>query len=900
MKLIKKYFFISIMALMLVLACSCQTKTTKLEKPTNLSYDDNYVLTWDSVENATGYTVLVGTKSFDVTTNVADLTTYLSEGNNNVWVTATSTDKKFTTSDGASIVVNYNPFTATTLIDGLTEQYKAALVSQKTNFETEEAYNEYCAGVAKAAAVEFEAACKGVSVTTDQVLAINQFTIMMNQETAPTMETVFATIDGIRDSKISYNSLAKMTFNVIAAQASAPLADMPTTGDPAMGMEAIIGIFATNETLTVDTFSVIYEYIDKSFADFEVAYTKFAASEQTVEDSHALFVAAVNAFLGENRPRIEKFATLTAFINQYINMMMTAPDVTPEAKIIPDVFTFALAVIDPTLDIIAKTATVISAADMETIVNCGMEIYAAITTIMPQPGVKPAEPAPTEPTTPTTPTPEEIAAVVTTIKTNVETIMTTISAAAQKVDLTAEMEKINTALNTLVNSQSVQDLVNSYIAMFISTIMPEKTEEEVAQIVANIRTVVANFDPQTGTVETLVQDIIAAMGLTSEEAKAIVVEMVSTMITQNIMTPEEALEMASMLEQVITVIDELKDPTTGEIKVADIIALIPADYAPIVDAILPENFDRNTLIPANYVELVVEIINATIVKANETVEMLSDHIQPQYIGTWIISSDVEFPAVSMIEITEHSIYFDGERAMNVVYAGNDYYGYTINVMGMEYYVVIMGAGTETERIVVGNAMDETQLEFTKVQEVGPGTEITIPETYIGTFTGTVEETADTYTIVITAETITINDVICEITAYDEYQGFTVTLNGEECYVMPGYESGQIMFYNTVSSVYVTLTIATDTPTPTPTPTIPANFVGTYSGSLNDGNTYTVVITETAITINDVEFVITGEVDGSLVGTINDVEFSISFSYGDGVIFIANSDYSIYGQISLAA
>lgn len=202
MKLIKKYFLLVVMALAVVLICGCDikpsTSTTKLATPTNLNYANDYVLEWDAVENATGYTVLIGSHSINVTETEIDLNEYLNEGKNNVWVTATSTNSSYSQSDAAGILVDYSTFKSTYLSKLIGNEYEKAFEYKKANFKSDLEFTAYCIDFAEENIGVYAIICNGVAVTPAQVVALDKITIFMNQmidqEATPTVQSVFEII----------------------------------------------------------------------------------------------------------------------------------------------------------------------------------------------------------------------------------------------------------------------------------------------------------------------------------------------------------------------------------------------------------------------------------------------------------------------------------------------------------------------------------------------------------------------------------------------------------------------------------------------------------------------------------------------------------------------------------
>ena len=121
----------------------------------------------------------------------------------------------------------------------------------------------------------------------------------------------------------------------------------------------------------------------------------------------------------------------------------------------------------------------------------------------------------------------------------------------------------------------------------------------------------------------------------------------------------------------------------------------------------------------------------------------------------------------------------------------------------------------------------------------PEPSVTIPTEFIGTHTGTLSqgtfngETA--ITIEITADTITVNGVEATITAYDAYEGFTLTIDGNVYYLMNGDYSGGVSLafmsedYSIIGSGFIKDSTGEEPggEDPNPSVTIPTEFIGTH-------------------------------------------------------------------------
>ncbi len=175
----------------------------------------------------------------------------------------------------------------------------------------------------------------------------------------------------------------------------------------------------------------------------------------------------------------------------------------------------------------------------------------------------------------------------------------------------------------------------------------------------------------------------------------------------------------------------------------------------------------------------------------------------------------------------------------------------------------------------------------------------------GTFNG---ETA--ITIEITTDTITVNGVVATITAYDAYEGFTLTIDGNVYYLMNGDYSGGVSLafmsedYSIIGSGFIKDSTGEEPggEDPDPSVTIPAEYIGTFSGELTSGTFYDetaieITITASTITINGKEATITAydETEGFTL-MIDDVEYYLYNMDYDGGLVLAfmSADYEIMG------
>lgn len=865
MKLIKKYFLVVVMALTAVLICGCEinpsTSTTKLAAPTNLNYANDYVLEWDAVENATGYTVLIGSYSIKVTETEIDLNEYLNEGKNNVWVTATSTNSSYSQSDAAGILVDYSTFESTYLSKLIQKEYEKAFEYKKLQFKSDLEFTAYCIDFAQENIEAYAIICDGVAVTPAQVVALDKITIFMNQmlagEATPTVESAFEIIDAIRDSKISHRNLAQITYNIIELYMNSVVYELDTDID----INTVLSLVLANESLTVDTLEVVYEYLDKALAD-----TEKVLNDQTVTNQIA---EIVKAFLGTNRPTVDKFATLTTFVKTAINALVSSnADSNPAVKVLPDAFNLVLAVIDPTLDMVNKAATALSsenyqaiATSVSTIVQSGMTIYNGIVDA--------------------SLSKEDLATNIQVILANIETIATTISTAAKDVDFTKELTVIQTAVEKFVNTESVKALAKE-AAIATIVVLTEKTEEEAEAILTSILEVISTIDSETGVTEETVQAVLKALGMTTEELTQKIMDLIASAVVGSLDTPENAESFKEALEGVKETVAELKNEY-GEIEMMDLIALAGEDVVYIVNTVFPDVFD-SVYLDATGVALLETLFAVLTEKADTIIKEMSDSILEQYVGSWYVSSDeTKIPLFLYVYITTHSIYLEDTRANNVKYSENDYNGYTIYVGEDEYYVYLSG-----ENLIVKSSKLEKETKYTKADSSVPE----IPwELFEGTYTGTANDET-TFTVVIKNETIKVNDSSVTIVSYDE--GFTIRYNDTTWYIILSDTEGQIMIMASDFSISATLTKSNGGSSTIPSVDLSelAKHIGSYTGDF-DGEEFTVIIAEDSITINDEVVTIVAFEDGNyMVKTLACTEWYIVLSCGTEQIIVTSTDLKI--------
>ena len=178
----------------------------------------------------------------------------------------------------------------------------------------------------------------------------------------------------------------------------------------------------------------------------------------------------------------------------------------------------------------------------------------------------------------------------------------------------------------------------------------------------------------------------------------------------------------------------------------------------------------------------------------EKVEQTSGVVIPaDQFGTYVGKvGETDYQVV----ISENSITLNGEAFVPSSYSEME--GYVGKVGEETYYVIYMGPwGSYPAQVQVKNADESLNVTCDIVGSDTPTTP-TIQASDIGTYEGTKDGV--TTTVVITAEKITVNGTDCVLTAYDSYEGYTITYNDAEYFII--IYDGYIMFMNAASYDYV--------------------------------------------------------------------------------------------------
>ncbi len=192
----------------------------------------------------------------------------------------------------------------------------------------------------------------------------------------------------------------------------------------------------------------------------------------------------------------------------------------------------------------------------------------------------------------------------------------------------------------------------------------------------------------------------------------------------------------------------------------------------------------------------------------------------------------------------------------------------------------------------------------------------IPNKYIGIYEGALNDDnqingLNTLSIEITDTTITINEIVAVIVSYDDYEGFTLTIDGKTYYMCTNSydeeESVQSMFLASEDYTIYSFSIVRKSNEDEDTSIIPSKFIGKFEGILCDGdnpnaqingsNDLQVEITSTSITINGLTATIV-EYDPyeDFTLTIDGITYYLCSNDNDdptNELFFADEDYEIY-------
>lgn len=267
-------------------------------------------------------------------------------------------------------------------------------------------------------------------------------------------------------------------------------------------------------------------------------------------------------------------------------------------------------------------------------------------------------------------------------------------------------------------------------------------------------------------------------------------------------------------------------------------------------------------------------------KTNETYI----EIPEKYVGTW---KDAEEKMT--VEITFMGIMINGLEYKITSY--NDFEGFTGTYNGIKDYMI--APFYSDDKIQIGTMAENYVCQ--KVEQNTRPSDVEVQEEHIGTYKGTAEN-GTVYEIVVTKEKIMINGVEYVLTAYDEYEGYTGTLDGAEFYLMYvlayGDDPISMYLFNETYTIFVQCPLQEETGVE-----VNPNHYGTYVGSKND-ITYTFVLSADGLTLNGDKYTITSisEYDEYVIIYNNDnlyISYYEAYQNDPASLIVVNEDYSLY-------
>lgn len=282
-----------------------------------------------------------------------------------------------------------------------------------------------------------------------------------------------------------------------------------------------------------------------------------------------------------------------------------------------------------------------------------------------------------------------------------------------------------------------------------------------------------------------------------------------------------------------------------------------------------------------------------VLKTEEKVAVPDD-----YIGTW--EGADEDKAEHKLVIAADSVTLDGVSLTLLSYVASEG---LVAVKGEVTYDFLLQNGAMGVIIVENNAyVNIYALQKTSVSSV-------IPSAFIGTYEG--EKNDVTYSVAITATEITItagtDSAVAAITAYDDYEGFTLTWQGATYYLMNAGYTDEVNSIALMSEDYRTLNVVLSRKTtsgggdPAPTVTVPEKFIGDYTGVNADGTGYYgVAISANGIFVNingsgyTAEIVSYDDSEGFTIKLDGATYYLMQDGYGEPVtsLRLMSEDYSL--------
>ncbi len=347
-------FILCFLCLVLLVGCKNNEKKdpVKLEQPTNVVVSTDYILTWNPVTNATGYSIRIGSFVDNVTTTTYDLNKVLLEGSNFIFVEALGDDKNYLDSDATFIQIEYTKYTP--------ERFKEAVESIYSNNEVEINDDEIDDMIEI-----IEEALKGTKATKDIALDVLDF--MVTFTNAPLFDDSMAALQEFKNIEISSSDLADFLYNLINEY----LNKEKKNGNQEATM--LIYVLSGNKDTVVYSLEVLYLYATEFGDQYTIAVNKYDKSNRTDEEAYAFYKDLVDALFNENRPTEDDILELTSAIKYALGMFESADFGTEELQAITDVLNLVESTYDPIIEAAYKVLTVIT-VEQFAVINENFEV----------------------------------------------------------------------------------------------------------------------------------------------------------------------------------------------------------------------------------------------------------------------------------------------------------------------------------------------------------------------------------------------------------------------------------------------------------------------------------------------------------------------------------------------
>lgn len=581
MKKCVKSLSLIVMLLMAFMVTGCQNtggEAEKLPQPTNVQVSDSYILSWDIVEGAKEYDILVGGKTLTTANTSYDLSTELVEGKNLVWVYAVGDGKKYLNSAGVSIEVSYTKYSDSAFVDAIKEAYKSFGVN-RDDFATEEELDEYCLSIATTQAEMLTTISNDVEITREELLNVNLVFICLSS--GKFNSDTFAMLMMLHEEGVANNVYAKLIYNYLILM----LNQMDPTGQDTYIATAKY-LLSGNQVAVISTVEVFVEYIDNVLTDM------IEISQQEMTSPYQAYMALIEILLGEKN-RITT-SDLTIGINAVHQIIATLKNAVPETEVaaksafvlIDEIVKFSTGIYDPMMEISYKVLTCFTENDFNVVVNAVNEIANLVNTEL------------TDTTT-------------TLIINNLTSISNTISTAISNVDLSVEMAEIQAAIAELQNGEAPSALID-----VVSMLMGIPRAEIEAMIEA-LMTVINEYDPATMTEEELFANILNVFGLTIDDFVAMVKEALMN-VALTYITEANIEQVKATLNEVSAQLTEIIAAVGETFTFEELINLIPEPDRTQILMLIPDDVDLT-------VEYDVSMLVMVLAEVNNFIDVLTTY-----------------------------------------------------------------------------------------------------------------------------------------------------------------------------------------------------------------------------------------------------------------------------------